>query len=119
MHAQSFISAVAIAIGQNITVNTIVQEVAQAAPGVSLASVLAAGAINLPLVTDTPSVLQALRGIWNLAISRTMIVSLAMVCAAVPFSCGMEWLNAKEIAATRKQEVANFEKQGNENGAEV
>ena len=96
-------SAIAIAIGQTITLNTIVQALPEALPDVNPASIIAAGATNLPEISQSTAILDVLRGIWNLAISRTMIVSLAGVCAAVPFTVAMEWLNAKKVAASKRR----------------
>ncbi|MCJ1432522.1 hypothetical protein MMC27_001879 [Xylographa pallens] len=101
--------AISIAIGQTIIINTIVQELPHVAPEIDPASVIAAGATNLPQLTNSPEVLVILRGIWNLAITRTMIMSLAMVCAAIPCTMGMEWLNTLRVAASKKGDDYNGE----------
>ena len=95
--------AIAIAVGQTITVNTLYKALPEQLPNLSIAAVIAAGAANVPAVASTPHVLEILRQIWNTAISRTLLFSLATVCAAVPFTVGMEWLNAKEVAKSRKE----------------
>ena len=65
------------------------------------ATVITAGATNIGQLSQSMVVLSSLREIWNLAISRTMILSLAMVCAAVPCSAAMQWLNAKKSTASK------------------
>lgn len=73
------------------------------APELDPSVVIAAGALNLQTVSSSPAVVAFLRSIWNTAISRTMIFSLAMLCGAIPFTLAMEWLNAKRIAEERKK----------------
>ena len=67
---------------------------------------MAAGAVNLPAIAPSPAALAALRSLWNLAIQRTMIFSFAAVALAVPFTLGMEWLNAKKVSEARKAAAA-------------
>lgn len=88
--------------GQTITISTLLDEVTKQLPGVSSEAVITAGAANLQLLVATPEALKILRLIWNTAISRTMILSVALVAASVPFTLGMEWLNAKKVAEERK-----------------
>lgn len=94
--------AISIAAGQTITLGTIMDKVPFLTPDISPAAVIAVGAIGLPGIASSPNELVNLRIIWNTAISRVMIFSLAMVCAALPVTIGMEWLNAKKIASARK-----------------
>lgn len=89
--------------GQTITITTILHEVPKRLPGLSSAAVLGAGGANLSAVATSPETLAALQLIWNTAVSRTMILSVTLVAASVPFTLGMEWLNAKTVAASRKQ----------------
>ena len=74
----------------------------------SPAEVITAGAVGLPHIAPSLSVLKTLRSIWNTAISRAMFFSLGMVCAAVPLTLGMEFLNSKTIANTREKEFENI-----------
>ncbi|KAF2235510.1 MFS general substrate transporter [Viridothelium virens] len=94
--------AIAIAIGQTITLTSILSEVSDRIPTISPHAVVAAGALGLEKIASTPHVLFELRDIWNTAVTRTMILSLSTVCAAVPFALGMEWLNSQKIAEGRK-----------------
>lgn len=98
--------AVSIAAGQTITLSTILDDLPHVLPGLSSAAVIAAGATGLPAVAPSLIALNSLRSIWNTAISRAMIFSLAMACMALPFTLGMEWLNAKR-ATTTSEDVAN------------
>ena len=89
--------------GQTITVSTIIHEVSKQVPGISSGVVLNAGATNLAVSSNSPDALASLRLIWNTAVSRTMILSVSFVAASVPFTLGMEWLNARKVAEMRKQ----------------
>lgn len=88
--------------GQTITLSTTMDKIPSLTPNISPAAVIAVGAIGLPGIVSSPVELLNLRAVWNTAISRVMILSLAMVCAALPITLGMEWLNAKKIASARK-----------------
>ncbi|KAK8093355.1 hypothetical protein PG997_000040 [Apiospora hydei] len=59
-------------------------------------------AANLPTLAQTPKQLVVLQDIWNSAVVRTIIMTTAVVGAAVPFTLGMEWLNAVKVAEKRK-----------------
>ena len=89
--------------GQTITISTIIHEVSKQIPDLSSDVVLRAGATNLASSSASPETLAILRLIWNKAVSRTMILSVSLVAASVPFTFGMEWLNAKKVADMRKQ----------------
>ena len=91
-------SATSIAAGQTITLSSILESVPHLAPEVSPAEVINAGPVGLPHEAPSLVVLKILRSIWNTAISRAMFFSLAMACAAVPLTLGMEFLNSKTIA---------------------
>ncbi|KAI4244003.1 MAG: hypothetical protein L6R40_003214 [Gallowayella cf. fulva] len=92
-----------IAAGQTITLTTVLGEVSRRLPDVQTSTIISAGATNLAHAVSSPEVLHTLRSIWNLAVSRTMILSLAAVGASVPFTFGMEWLNARKISMERKE----------------
>lgn len=98
-------SAIAISMGQTITIITILDEVTKLLPDVSSEAVITAGAANIQLLVTTTEDLKTLRLIWNTAISRTMILSTALVAASAPFTLGMEWLNAKKVAEERKNKT--------------
>lgn len=96
--------------GQTITISTIIAEVPKRVPGLNGDVVVKAGAANFPALTTSPEALAILKSIWNTAVSRTMILSAALVAASVPFTFGMEWLNAKKVAESRKKLAAELEK---------
>jgi hypothetical protein len=73
---------------------------------------LTAGAANLPALAPTPKALELLLLIWNTGITRTMILPVALVAVAVPFTFAMEWLNAKMVALARKRRVDVREDRG-------
>jgi hypothetical protein len=83
---------------------TIITEVPKRIPDISPQAVIAAGALGFDTLAATPDDLLKLRDIWNLSFTRTMILSLAMICAAVPCALGMEFLNSRKIAEQRKAE---------------
>lgn len=94
-------SAIATTTGQTITLATIISEVSTRLPTIPPHSVLSAGALGLERLSRTPLVHTQLMEIWNIAICRTMILSLAVICAAVPCAAAMEWLNSRKISEER------------------
>ena len=72
-------------------------------PGISSSAVVTAGAANLRALATSPEAYASLRSIWNTAVSRTMILSVALVAASVPCTLGMEWLNARKVADSRQR----------------
>lgn len=99
-------------VGKTITISTINTSLQRLSTGISCAVVIAAGAINLPKLASSSATLISLRSIWNLAISQTVIFSLAMLCAAFPFTSGMEWLNSNKVASARKQAIRRIQSVG-------
>lgn len=102
-NARTYPRTLSIAAGQTITLTTVLGEVSRRLPDVQTSTIISAGATNLAHAVSSPEVLHTLRSIWNLAVSRTMILSLAAVGASVPFTFGMEWLNARKISMERKE----------------
>lgn len=105
--------------GQTITISTIIAEVPKQIPGLSGHAVVKAGAANFSDLATSPEALAILRSIWNTAVSRIMILSVAMIAASVPFTFGMEWLNAKKVAESRKNLAAKSEKEPQKMGHET
>lgn len=107
--------AISISMGQTITITSLLELLPQRLPDLSPQMVITMGTANLSLLTPTPEALVVLREIWNTAIARTMILGAAVVGAAIPFTMGMEWLNAVKVAEERKKAsvAENQEKQGN------
>lgn len=97
-------SAISIAIGQTITLSTFVNRIPHDFPNGLAATMIATGPTSSLHSALSPKDLDILRGIWNLAVTRTMFLALAMVCMALPCTLAMEWLNAKEIADAREAE---------------
>ncbi|OTA91517.1 hypothetical protein M434DRAFT_342951 [Hypoxylon sp. CO27-5] len=108
--------AIAISLGQTILLSTILDLVPKRLPNIPAELVMSVGAANLSALASTPEDLRILREIWNTAITRTMILGTATVGAAVPFTLGMEWLNAVKVAEERKKEseLQEREQQGGE-----
>lgn len=103
--------ALSISIGQTITLWTLLELVPERLPGVSVEKVIDAGGTGLTTLEISLTELAVLRDIWNTGISRTMILATAVVGAAVPFSLGMQWLNANKVAAARRQKIASVSRQ--------
>ncbi|KAL9012108.1 MAG: hypothetical protein Q9173_003107 [Seirophora scorigena] len=104
------VSAIAIAIGQTITINTIQKEALKQVPGISVNAILTEGAANLGRVAaGSAEALHGLRQVWSIAIDRTMLLSVSLVAASVPFTLAMEWVNATEIARQRKEAASVVE----------
>lgn len=97
------VSAIALSMGQTIILTTIMQQLQGQIPGLTSEQVFTAGAANLPAIAPTPEALDILRQIWNAGIRRGMMLSVAFVGAAVPFTLAMEWLNAKQVALARQE----------------
>lgn len=90
--------AISIAMGQTVVLCTIEEDLQDKIPGLTSKAVFAAGAADLKALAPTPAALKILREIWNKGIQRNMILSVALIAAAVPFTLGMEWLNSKMVA---------------------
>jgi len=96
--------SIAIAIGQSLFVNGLVEEIPKRTDAVSSAAVLKVGPTALTLLAKTPAILRALRDAYSEAIQRTMYFSLATACVALPFALGMQWLNVKKVAKEKEKE---------------
>ncbi|TPR06112.1 putative integral membrane protein [Aspergillus niger] len=94
--------AISIAMGQTVVLSTLTEKLNGQIPGLTSKDVFEAGAANLKALAPTAADLAFLCDIWNEGISRTMILSVALVAAAVPFTLGMEWLDAKQVARDRQ-----------------
>ncbi|KAI1074868.1 MFS general substrate transporter [Whalleya microplaca] len=105
--------AVSISVGQTITITSLLALLPQRLPEVSPEMVITLGAANLPKLAPTPEALTVLKEIWNIAVARTMILGATVVGAAVPFTMGMEWLNAVKVAEERKK-ATESERQDNQ-----
>lgn len=98
--------ALAVSLGQTITLTTLVALVPHRLPDLSLQLVKDAGASNLSSLRLSIEEMTVLRDIWNTAIVRTMILATAFVAVALPFTLSMEWLNVKTEAETRREASA-------------
>lgn len=98
--------ALAVSLGQTITLTTLVALVPQRLPDLSLQLAKYAGASNISSLRLSIEEMTVLRDIWNTAIVRTMILATAFVAAALPFTLSMEWLNVKTEAETRREASA-------------
>lgn len=103
--------ALSISTGQTITLWTLLELVPERLPDVSVEKVIDAGGTGLTTLDISLTDLAVLRDIWNTGISRTMMLATAVVGAAVPFSLGMQWLNANKVAAARRQKIASASRQ--------
>ncbi|KAI4121450.1 MAG: hypothetical protein LQ338_006357 [Usnochroma carphineum] len=91
-------------IGNAVLIAALHSYVPRLAPGVSADAVVDAGALNMPSLTTSTSMLQGLREAWALAVSRVNILLLVVICVSVPTACGMKWLNIKKISREREEE---------------
>ncbi|MCJ1418886.1 hypothetical protein MMC32_005237 [Xylographa parallela] len=86
--------ALAISVAQNIFSNTLLQQLVKLAPSLNPATIIAAGATHVADVTppaQLPAVLQA----YDIAVTRTYILSIATGCIAFICSLFMEWKSVK------------------------
>lgn len=95
--------ALFVSMGQTVTITTLIELVTRRLPEMPVQEVINAGATDLQSIASSPEQLELLKSIWNEAISRTMILAAAVAGASVPFTLGMEWLNAIKVANDRKE----------------
>lgn len=98
--------ALFISLGQTVTITSLTSLTRKHLPEVSPQLVVSSGVGNLDAITSGPGELAVLRDIWNSAVTRTMILAVAVVAASVPFTLGMEWLNSIKVAAQRREAAA-------------
>jgi translation elongation factor EF-1beta len=82
---------------------TIIERLRSQLSSLSSEAVLKAGAVRLNHLVSSAGQLESLRAIWSEAIRRTMILSVCLLSASIPVTLGMEWLNAKNVAAEKEQ----------------
>ena len=97
--------AIAIPMGQTAAINTLIDLVPKRLPGLSGRIVIEAGAIGLEYIATSANMLQILRSIWSIAIVRIIYMCIGLTVASVPFTVGMEWLNAKEASVKKRTET--------------
>lgn len=109
-------STISISLGQTITFSTILNLVPKRIPSLPPRAVIKVGATALASLGLPPDQLSVLRDIWNTGIARTIIFSTVCLAAAVPFTLGMECLNAVKIGQQRRQEQTALQDGDGENG---
>ncbi|KAK4205853.1 major facilitator superfamily domain-containing protein [Rhypophila decipiens] len=90
--------AIAISLGQTVTLSTLLELVPQRLPGISPQAVVAMGAANLSALASSPEDLDALKDIWNTSITRALGLGFGAVMIALCFAPLMEWLNDIKVA---------------------
>ena len=98
--------ATAVAIGQSILVNSLIQEIPKRTAIVTPQAVISNGALDLQRLAGSSEVLEALRGAYAKAIQNLLLYSLVAVCVALPFALRMEWLNVKKAAVEKREGIA-------------
>ena len=88
--------------GQIIVINTIQNKVPKHVSGVSANAILTAGVANLRNLTNSPEALRCLRLLWSKATDRTMLLSVSLVAASVPFTLAMEVDQCKDSSTFAK-----------------
>ena len=95
--------ALAIAIAQNLFLNTLVKSIPAHTTEISPQTVVSVGATGLVELTQYAVVLRAVREAYAEAIRHALILALAGACGGFPFAWGMEWLNIKKVAEERRK----------------
>lgn len=95
--------ALAIAIAQNLFLNTLVKSIPAHTTAISPQTVVSVGATGLVGLTRSAEVLRAVREAYAEAIRHALILALAGACGGFPFAWGMEWLNIKKVAEDRRK----------------
>ena len=93
--------------GQNIAINTLMDQIPTAVPGLSGRDIISVGASGLSSIIHDVRVLSILRSIWANAIVRIIFLCIALTAASVPFTLAMEWKNSKRVALEREQAASN------------
>ncbi|PQE02873.1 efflux pump antibiotic resistance protein [Rutstroemia sp. NJR-2017a BBW] len=97
-------AAISVSIAQNLFLTKLKTSVPTHTSAVSPADVIEVGATGLQsLARSSSTVLVALRDAYADAIQDTMYYALATACVALPFACGMQWLNIKKVAEERRE----------------
>ncbi|PVH92484.1 MFS general substrate transporter [Periconia macrospinosa] len=73
------------------------------APGVSADAAIAAGALDVDTLTQSPVDLHGLRQAWAHSVGWVNILLTAVICISVPTALGMRWLNIKKVSQEREQ----------------
>ena len=97
---------IAIAIGQSVFINGLLNEIPKHTNATSPAAVLAVGLTSFQHLARTPTILRALQDAYATAIRFTMYFSLATACLSLPFALGMQWLNVKKVAKKQNEAKA-------------
>lgn len=58
-----------------------------------------AGATGILSLSTDPTIIRLIQDAYCYAFQTTMYFALGALIIAIPFSAGMEWLNAKKVAA--------------------
>lgn len=96
-------SALSVSIAQSLFIAKLKTSIPLYTTAISPATVIAAGATGLDsLAGPSYTVLVALRKAYADAIRNTTLFVLAAAVAALPFACGMQWLNIKKVAEERR-----------------
>lgn len=95
----------AVAIGQSIFEASLTHEVLKGHVDFEPEAVIAAGPTGLRTLTKDAAALHALQEAYTVAICMIMYFALATSIAAVPFACGMQWLNVRKVAKDSETEV--------------
>ena len=86
--------AISISIAQNIFSNSLIKEIPKRAPGVNPATIIAAGATHVRQVTPADQ-LTGVIDAYNIAVTRTFVLSIACAAMAFLFSLLFEWRSVK------------------------
>lgn len=97
--------ALAIAISQNLFLNTLAKSIPAHTTAISPQAVVSVGATGLVGATQSAEVLRAVREAYAEAIRHVLILALAGACGGFPFAWGMEWLNIKKVVEERKKRI--------------
>ncbi|KAL8962326.1 MAG: hypothetical protein Q9193_001247 [Seirophora villosa] len=86
------LGAIAVPIGQTIFLNVITAEAPVRTPTITPQTIIETGSTRLrSLASNDQVLLAALRMLYSVAVTRTLILALATAAAALPFAVCMEW----------------------------
>ncbi|EEP82982.1 conserved hypothetical protein [Uncinocarpus reesii 1704] len=94
MFAQTFGGALFVSVGQNVFVNRLMNGIREAAPEIDPSIVLRVGATQLKAQVP-PDLLDNIQSAYNIALTNTWYVSVAMSSLGIIGALGLEWKSVK------------------------
>lgn len=104
--SQTLGSAVLISVGQNVFINRLRENLAQAVPGVHQELIVNTGVTELDTVIHDPTILLLVKAAYGKSATQVYYLAAAMGCLMMLAACGVKWksLRGTKGPATRETE---------------